>query len=225
MAGHFPPSIAQLHSSEYRNPHSLAPGAVLVIGAGQSGSQIAEELYQSGRKVYLSVGRAPHLPRRYRGRDIVWWADRSGFFDRTVDRLPSPRARFAANPQLTGRAGGHTINLHQFARDGVTLLGHVQGVQNGQITLAPDLHETLAAMERSEADELRAFDVYATVNSIDAPEERLPQLDDGYRSANIRELDLEAAGMRPRLIGGADVAVELDARRAIDQGTRVALSL
>ena len=115
IAGHFPPNIAQLHSSEYRNPHALASGAVLVVGAGQSGCQIAEELYQSGWKVYLSVGRAPHLPRRYRGRDIVWWADRSGFFDRPADRLRSQGARFAANPQLTGRDGGHTINLHQFA--------------------------------------------------------------------------------------------------------------
>ena len=80
-------------------------------------------------------------------------------------------------------------------RDGVTLLGHVKAVQDGQITLAPDLRETLAAMEKSEADELRAFDVYAAVNGIDAPEEKLPQLDDGYRSANVRELDLEAAGI------------------------------
>jgi len=118
--------IIQLHSSEYRNPETLPDGAVLVVGSAQSGCQIAEELYKTGRKVYLSVGNAGRLPRRYRGKDITQWFDELGFYDRTVDKLPSPQAKFAGSAHGTGKDGGHTINLHQFAKDGVILLGHIQ---------------------------------------------------------------------------------------------------
>ena len=111
--------LTQLASGKYRNPWSLPPGAVLVVGSGQSGCQIAEELYQSGRKVYLCVGSAGHAPRRYRGKDIFEWLHLSGFLDRKVEQLPSSLARFAGNPQATGKDGGHTINLHQFPRWGV----------------------------------------------------------------------------------------------------------
>jgi putative flavoprotein involved in K+ transport len=93
-AAEIPIGIAQLHSGHYRNPESLPPGAVLVAGSGQSGCQIAEELYQSGRKVYLCVGSAGRAPRRYRGKDVFEWLLLAGFFDRTVDKLPSPRASF-----------------------------------------------------------------------------------------------------------------------------------
>ena len=97
---------------------------MLVVGSAQSGCQIAEELYQSGRRVYLSVSSAGRLPRRYRGKDITRWMDEMGFIDRTVDQFPSPEVKFAGSAQGTGKDGGHTINLHQFARDGVVLLGH-----------------------------------------------------------------------------------------------------
>ena len=127
FASNLPTDILQLHSGFYRNPAQLPDGAVLVVGAGQSGLQIAEELYQSGRKVYLSVGFAPRAPRRYRGRDVFAWLVDVGFFEQTPDKLPSPKARFGANPQLSGKNGGHSLNLHQFARDGVTLLGHIAG--------------------------------------------------------------------------------------------------
>ena len=91
------PEIQQMHSSEYRNSEALPDGAVLVVGSAQSGCQIAEELYQSGRKVYLSVSGAGRLPRRYRGKDVTWWLDEIGIADRTVDQLPSPKAKFAGN--------------------------------------------------------------------------------------------------------------------------------
>ena len=109
------------------------------MGSAQSGCQIAEELYQTGRKVYLCVSGAGRGPRRYRGKGIVWWLNKIGFFDVTVDKLPSPKAKFAASNQASGKDGGHTISLHQFARDGVVLLGRMQAVQEGRITLAPDL--------------------------------------------------------------------------------------
>ena len=98
-----PASIVQLHSGEYRNPQALPPGAVLVAGTAQSGCQIAEELYLSGRQVYLCVSSAGRVPRRYRGKDIFWWLDETGFFGQPYDDAPPPKSRFAGNPHLSGK--------------------------------------------------------------------------------------------------------------------------
>ena len=194
-AADLPAGIIQLPSDGYRNPRALAPGAVLVVGSAQSGCQIAEELYQSGRRVYLCTGGAGRVPRRYRGKDITWWLYETGWFDQTVDKLPSPRAKFAAHPHVSGKGGGHTLNLHQFARDGVVLLGHMQGVHDGIVALAPDLHENLARADRFEADLLKAVDAYIEQSGLHVPAERLPELRDGYDAPLSGELDLEAAGI------------------------------
>jgi putative flavoprotein involved in K+ transport len=188
-----PTDVLQLHSGKYRNPDQLPDGAVLVVGAGQSGLQIAEELYQSGRKVYLSAGFAPRAPRRYRGRDVFAWLVDVGFFEQTPDKLPSPKARFGANPQLSGKNGGHALNLHQFARDGVTLLGHIAGAQDGRVTFKPDLKETLARTDKAEKDICAMIDKYIAARGIDAPLETLPELLDGYSAEEISELDLNSA--------------------------------
>ncbi len=192
-----PAEIHQLHSSEYRNPDALPAGAVLVIGSAQSGCQIAEELHQSGRKVYLSVSSSGRFPRRYRGKDIVswWWADGMGFRNMTVDQLPSPKAKFASSVHGTGKNGGHTINLHQFAKDGVVLLGHLQGVQEDRIILAPDLKENLAKADKVEADLIKQVDEYIEKTGLDAPLETLPDLNDGFEAEEILELDLKTAGI------------------------------
>ena len=195
FSANLPGEIRQLHSSEYRNPAALPPGAVLVVGSAQSGSQIAEELYQSGRKVYLCVSSAPRGPRRYRGKDIVWWLSKMGFFERSVGGLPSPQAKFAASVQASGKDGGHTINLHQFARDGVVLLGHMQGVQGAKITLVPDLKDNLARIDSEEAKLIGRVDRYIERNGLDAPPETLPQLQDGFQAEVITELDLQASGI------------------------------
>jgi putative flavoprotein involved in K+ transport len=195
FSARLPASIMQLPSTAYRNPQALPPGAVLVAGSGQTGSQIAEELYQSGRQVYLCVGSAGRFPRRYRGKDMSWWAEASGFFDRTVDKLPSPQARFAGAPVVTGKDGGHTLNLHRFARDGVVLLGHIRGVEDGHIGLAPDLKESLAKVDKLEADLVKMADDYIAKTGLDVPEETLPQLRDGYDADVITELDLKVAGI------------------------------
>jgi len=187
--------VAQLHSSQYRNPSALPPGAVLVVGSAQSGCQIAEELYLSGRTVYLSAGSAGRVPRRYRGKDIVEWLDLIGFFNRTPDMLPSPKARFAGNPALSGTRGGHAVNVHQFARDGVVLLGRLQGVRDGKIRLAPDLKENLARIDQFEAEVLKRVDGYIERAGLDAPQERVPELRDGYDAKVIEELDLLAVGI------------------------------
>jgi len=187
--------VTQLHSSQYRNPGMLPLGAVLVVGSAQSGCQIAEELYQSGRKVYLCVGSAGRAPRRYRGRDVFSWLLQLGFFDRTVEKLPSPRAKFAGNPHLSGRDGGHTINLHQFARDGVQLLGRITGANKNTIYLANDLKESLSKADKFEADLVKMIDEFIVKNGIDAPRETLPDLKDGYAMGEVLELDLISKGI------------------------------
>ena len=187
--------ILRLHSSAYRNPAQLPAGAVLVVGSAQSGCQIAEELYLAGRKVYLCVGTAGRLPRRYRGRDTADWFYELGGFDRTPDMLPSPKARFAGNPHVSGKDGGHTLNLHQFTRDGVTLLGHIRSARDHRIELAPDLHESLAKADQFEADLVKAIDGYIAKNGINAPEDEVPVLRDGYSAPLLTELDLHRAGV------------------------------
>lgn len=194
FAADLAPDITQLHSSRYRNPDALPDGAVLVVGSGQSGCQIADELVRSGRKVYLSVGSAGRLPRRHRGRDTVWWLNKLGFYDRTVDKLPSPAARFAGNPHLTG-VRGRTLNLHQFARDGMALLGHIESARGDKIILRPDLKESLAKADKFAADIIKAFDDYIAQNGLDAPPEPPLEMRDGYDLEIIRELDLRSAGI------------------------------
>ena len=191
----FPSHIRQLHSDGYRNPEKLPPGAVLVVGSAQSGAQITEELYESGRKVFLAVGRAGRTPRRYRGRDANWWIDRLGHYDRKVSELPSPKAKFSGKPHISGTKGGHTINLHQFAHDGVTLLGRLAGVSGGVVMLAGDLRDNLAAADRSEADLVKAVDAHVAQTRTVAPEETLPALTDGFAQPVLTELDLKAAGI------------------------------
>ncbi|MFO7623477.1 MAG: NAD(P)/FAD-dependent oxidoreductase [Anaerolineales bacterium] len=195
FSANLPAEIHQLHSSEYRNPEALPTGAVLVVGSAQSGCQIAEELYQSGRKVYLSVSSSPRLPRRYRGKDITRWLKIVGFFDKTVDQLPSPKAKFAASAHSTGKDGGHTINLHQFMRDGVVLLGHIQSIQGYRIALAPDMKENLAKADKFEVDFVKQIDEYIASNGIEAPIENLPELRDGFQAEEITDFDLNSTGI------------------------------
>jgi putative flavoprotein involved in K+ transport len=195
FSGNLSPNIHQLHSSQYKNPESLPPGAVLVVGSAQSGSQIAEELYQNGRKVFLSVSSAGRFPRRYRGRDANYWMEKMGYFARTVNDLKSPKDKFAPSGHGTGKDGGHTINLHQFAKDGVTLLGHVRDIRGEQILLAPDLKEDLARADQFELNFTKEVDAYIESEGLNIPEESLPKLTDGFDVDEILELDPERAGI------------------------------
>jgi putative flavoprotein involved in K+ transport len=195
FSANIPASVLQLHSGQYRNPNQLPTGAVLVVGSAQSGMQITEELYQSGRKVYLCTGTAPRVPRRYRGREIFHWLKATGFLNQTPDTLPTPKARLGGNPHCSGKNGGHSVNLHQFMRDGVTLLGHIAGAQDGRVMLRPDLKENLARVDRAEKDLIAMIDRYIEANGIEAPNETLPELQDGYSAEIITELDLKAANI------------------------------
>jgi len=141
------------------------------------------------------VGSTGRVPRRYRGKDIVYWLDLTGFLSRTVANLPNPAARFAGMPHLSGKNGGHSLNLHQFCRDGVHLLGRIAGVQDARLVLPPDLKENLNKNDQAELKILRMVDDYIAKNGISAPEERLPALHDAYDVPEVLSLDLKETGI------------------------------
>ena len=190
-----PAGITQIHSRDYRNPAVLPEGGVLVVGSGQSGAQIALELLESGREVYLCVGGAGRLQRRYRGRDTIRWLGDMGFFDKTVDDLASPAERFKANPHVSGRDGGMTLNLHWFARDGMTLLGRLQGFDGDLALFKGDLHEKLEAADTMAAEMCVEIDAHIEQVAIDAPEEEMPMPRHGFEQPQIERLDLRAEGI------------------------------
>jgi putative flavoprotein involved in K+ transport len=183
-----------LHSSEYRNPQTLPPGAVLVIGSGNSGAQIAEELCAGQRRVFLSVSKHRRIPRRYRGKDYAWWYLAFGEGDTTVDQqCDPPPARL-----LTGVGGGHDLDLRRLAADGVVLLGHILGGRDGRLTIAADLAENLACGDASFVDFTCQADAYAARKGLDLPPSDVSA---GFLrnqmevTGPISTLDLTAAGI------------------------------
>jgi putative flavoprotein involved in K+ transport len=134
-----PPALHQVPAEDYRNPDALPAGNVLIVGSGQTGCQLAEELHQAGRRVFLACGRCPWVPRRVDGRDIIWWFKESGFADRTPDTLPTPAARLVGNPQTTGHEGGHDLNFRTLHATGVELLGRFLGADGSTLQFADDL--------------------------------------------------------------------------------------
>ena len=143
-AATLPAGLLQIDVEDYRNPAELPAGPVLVVGSGQSGCQIAEELYLAAREVFLACGRAPWFPRRLGDRDLAWWALETGFLDAPLSSLPSPAARLAANVQATGAGGGHDLHYRTLRKMGVTLLGHFLGADGRRAQFAPDLGESVA---------------------------------------------------------------------------------
>jgi putative flavoprotein involved in K+ transport len=139
-----PSSLLQLDAAAYRNPDALPDGAVLIIGSGQSGGQIAEELHQSGRNVVLACGRAPWVPRRIGDRDVFWWANETGFLEQPVEALPDPGERLVANLQNSGARGGHSVNYRTLREMGVTLVGRFLGAHDREFRFAGDLGASVA---------------------------------------------------------------------------------
>jgi len=143
-----PEGILKLHSNAYRNPGALPPGAVLVVGTGQSGAQIAEDLHLAGRDVHLCLGDAPRCARRYRGRDVVAWLEDMGHYDLPIEEHPEgDDARREANHYVTGREGGRDLDLRSFAADGMSLHGLLMAIEDGVATFAEDLCENLDAAD------------------------------------------------------------------------------
>jgi putative flavoprotein involved in K+ transport len=161
------PALSQLHSSAYRNPGALPPGAVLVVGAGSSGAQIAEELVRAGRRVFLSVGPHDRPPRRYRGQDFVWWLGRLGKWDM---KAPTPGTEHVTIA-VSGAYGGHTMDFRRLAALGVTLLGRAGDCRDGTLHLADDLATNIAAGDRNYLSVLDEADAYASAHALDLPEE------------------------------------------------------
>jgi len=202
LAASLPARVLSLHSSAYRRPGDLAPGAVLVVGSAQTGVQLVEELRAEGREVYLSVGSAGRFPRRYRGRDSFAWlavcvqrGEELGSPLPTVDELPDPRRRLAGNPHVSGHGGGHDTNLRQFGRDGVRLVGRLTGIDGERVRFAPDLPANLAAADRMFDERFRPiFDRVIDAAGIDAPSAE-PAAPVDFEPKVIEELDLARAGI------------------------------
>jgi putative flavoprotein involved in K+ transport len=142
IASGIPDDVTQLDAGAYRNHRRLPPGSILVVGSGQSGAQIAEEMAEAGRQVFLATSKVARVPRRYRGRDAHDWAQVLGSHDRTTDEVEA-RERAAANPLLSGAGGGHTVALQQLAREGVVLLGRLIDADDSVLRFADDLSENL----------------------------------------------------------------------------------
>jgi putative flavoprotein involved in K+ transport len=173
-----PQGVTGIHTRDYRNPASLSDGAVFIVGSGQSGCQVAEDLHFSGRDVHLAVGSAGRIPRRYRGRDIFEWDLATGYMNMPVNEHPKGTAiRFKAHPHLSGRDGGRTIDLRQMAQNGVKLHGKVEGVQDGCLVLAGGLEETLNAVDEVCKNEMEGIDKFIAENGLDAPGEDLAPVD------------------------------------------------
>ena len=143
-AASLPTDVLAIDAESYTKPDDLPEGRVLVVGSGQTGCQIAEELHETGRDVVLSCGRAPWAPRRIAGKDLVEWIVATPFLDHTLDDLPDPQARLTANFQTTGRGGGHDLHYRTLRRDGVTLAGHLVGVEDGAVVFADDLRDSVS---------------------------------------------------------------------------------
>jgi putative flavoprotein involved in K+ transport len=170
MADRLDGSVTQLHSAAYRSPEQLPPGEVVVIGSGQSGCQIAEDLHLAGRKVHLAVGSAPRCPRVYRGRDAVEWLDDLGQYDLPVDQHGlKEKVRKNANHYLTGRDGGRDIDLRKFALEGMSLYGRLKDVESGRLIFADDLVKNLDNADRVYNGICGLIDDHITRSAIDAP--------------------------------------------------------
>jgi putative flavoprotein involved in K+ transport len=185
--------IVQLHSAAYRNPGQLPEGAVLVVGAGASGAQIAEELIEAGRKVYLSIGPHDRPPRRYRGRDNVWWLGVLNKWD-----LEAPPTSKHVTFAVSGAHGGRTVDFRRLAQQGATLLGQAQGYAGGVMTIAPGLAGNLAHGDANYLSVLDEADAWVARNRADLPEDpeaRAVLPDPDCVTNPIQALDLGARGI------------------------------
>lgn len=186
--------LLQLHSNEYRNPDQLPEGGVLVVGAGSSGGQIADELLKSGRKTFLSVGPHDRPPRAYRGLDYCWWLGVLGKWD-VLTQTPGTEH---VTISVSGADGGKTVDFRRLASRGMILLGMTDAYQDGLLTFKPDLAENIAHGDANYLSVLEEADAYVVRNGLDLPEEPeawVIEPDPACLKMPIRSLDLEAEGI------------------------------
>lgn len=189
------PSILQMQTTGYRNPDQMPDGATLIVGTGQSGVQLMEDMRIAGREVHLAVGPAPRSPRMYRGRDATDWLYDMGHYDLTVDNHPlGIEARAKTNHYMTGRDGGHEIDLRKFALEGLNLYGSLAGFDGTTAQFLPDLEANLDDADRSYCGIREVIDTYIAENSIDAPSE--PTFEKAWRpQSETTQCDLASAGI------------------------------
>jgi putative flavoprotein involved in K+ transport len=170
MAERLPRQIVQIHSSQYKNAHSLPDGDVLVIGTGQSGCQIAEDLHIAGRRVHLCVGSAPRVARRYRGKDVVEWLHDLGYYDLPVHEHPLKEGiRSRSNHYVTGRDGGRDIDLRKSALEGMQLYGRLLDIDGNRLRFARDLKANLDSADAVSESIKDTIDRHIARNAISAP--------------------------------------------------------
>jgi putative flavoprotein involved in K+ transport len=185
---------SQIHSNAYRNPEQLPEGAVLVVGAGSSGAQIADELQRSGKRVYLSVGPHDLPPRRYRGRDFVWWLGVLGKWDAAALEPGMEHVTIA----VSGAHGGHTVDFRRLAAQGMTLVGRTESFADGVMRFATDLADNIAQGNANTLSVLDEADAYIARNGLDfppEPEAREVGPDPECVTDPILELNLAEAGV------------------------------
>jgi putative flavoprotein involved in K+ transport len=186
-----PPGLLQIDVDDYRNPAELPPGAVLVVGSGQSGCQLAEELHQAGREVFLACGRANWAPRRLGERDVVWWLREVGDLDDLTSSLPNPHARLRANLQASGHGGGHDLHYRTLQAMGVTLLGRLRGAEGRHALFAADLSASVAWGDERNAqfmDRIRKLVAERGLPRVEIPEPK------PFRHDAPERLDLSGFG-------------------------------
>jgi putative flavoprotein involved in K+ transport len=196
FAERLPSDIEQLSSADYVNADTLPDGDVLVVGTGQSGCEIAEDLHLAARTVHLCLGGAGRTPRSYRGRDVAAWLDELGAYDVAVDEhILGEGVRATANEYVTGRDGGRDIDLRRFAREGMRLYGRLLDIEDAVLMFAGDLKRNLDAADAAAESVKDAIDAHIAASGIDAPSEPryVPVWEPGVQP---RELDVQAAGIR-----------------------------
>jgi len=186
--------LFQVHASAYKRPEQLPAGAVLVVGSGASGAQIAEELLRSGRRVYLSVGRHKRMPRRYRGRDLIWWLEEMGLDQTPVEK----RGADATLPLITGAYGGHTVDFRSYAQQGITLLGRLEAGRGRTLKFAADLGEALACGDAAYDAFLDSVDAFIERHKMRLavePAARKVRPEPPCVAMPLRQLDIRDAGL------------------------------
>jgi putative flavoprotein involved in K+ transport len=193
LAKGLPDDVLQVHASDYRSPRELPPGAVLVVGSGASGCQISEELLAAGRQTYIAIGRHRRVPRRYRGRDAFWWRRELGYLDQKAEDTPIDRRE--PPPLVTGVGGGHDVNIRGYAKDGMTLLGHVRQIDRGRVSVAGDLEHYLTAGDQTFNEFTSAVDEYLRSGECGVAPARISTPPTAAQDV-ITEIDIRAANIR-----------------------------
>ncbi|HEX6697313.1 MAG TPA: NAD(P)-binding domain-containing protein, partial [Solirubrobacteraceae bacterium] len=220
------PSVLQTDPTRYRNPQELPEGAVLVVGSGASGCQIADELLHAGRRVFLSVSRHRRAPRRFRGKDVYWWLEKLGRFAQTIDTLPD--RRWPPSTVITGVNGGYDIDVRRMAADGVVVVGRVVGASDGTVALAADANAILDEADQAYASFVGAAREHVATAGLEGELDDEQRADRSRPAAALEErasLDLERENITSILwatgygydYGWVDVPVFDDRGRPVQQ--------